>query len=146
MNYKNRSMAKSKSGFFFSQISSNIYHYVKNTEKCRQKILTGGNFEERWCEPSPNVRNSLWEIIGECLLLKGWQTVCDDMPDPGQISKVAAHVDLNANQRGRRTAKETRLEFEDVISMWTQGQTESILGLKRSSFKPWSYYTNLNII
>lgn len=57
-----------------------------------QNVLTGGNLEERCCEPSPHIGDSLGEIVGESLLLKWRQTVGNHMPDLGQISEVAAHV------------------------------------------------------
>lgn len=54
--------------------------------------LTGGNFEERGCDPSPHIGDSLGEVVGESPLLKGRQTVCDYVADLGQVSEVAAHV------------------------------------------------------
>lgn len=63
-----------------------------------QKVkLTGGNFEERRCDPSPHIGDSLGEVVGESPLLKGGQTVCDYMPDLGQISEVESHVHQRAD-------------------------------------------------
>lgn len=56
------------------------------------QILTWGNSKERCCEPSPHIWDALCEVVGESLLLKGGQTVGDDMSDPGQISKVVTHI------------------------------------------------------
>lgn len=57
-----------------------------------QNILTRSNSEDRRFEPSPHIGNSLGEVVGKSPLLKGGQTVCDDVSDLGQVSKVAAHV------------------------------------------------------
>lgn len=59
--------------------------------------LTGGNFEERSCEPSPHVGDSLGEIVGESPLFKRGQSVCDYMSDLSQVSKVSAHFHQRAD-------------------------------------------------
>lgn len=55
--------------------------------------LTGGNFEERCSEPSPHIWESFGEVVGKSPLLKGGNTVGDNVPDLGQVSKVTTHVD-----------------------------------------------------
>lgn len=59
----------------------------------KTNLLTWGNFEERSTEPPPHIWNTLWEVIGKSPLLKGRNAVGDDVPDFGQVSKVATHVD-----------------------------------------------------
>lgn len=71
----------------------------------------GGNFEERSCDPSPRVGDSLGEVAWESPLLKGGYTVCDHMPDLGQVSKVEAHV----HQRADRTASQQFPDRKSVV-------------------------------
>lgn len=64
--------------------------------------LTGSYFEEAASEPSPHIGDSLGEIVRESLLFKGGQSVCNHMPDPGQISKMATHIDETCKTKIRR--------------------------------------------
>lgn len=71
---------------------------------CKQK-LTGSNTEERWGESSPHIRDSLGEVVGECLLLKGGQGECDNMPDLGQVSKLMPHGFQTADLKWQEMCK-----------------------------------------
>lgn len=64
----------------------------------------GSNFEDGSCESSPHIGNSLGEIVGKGPLFKWGDAVGDHMPDPRQISKVAAHGVLRSDL-GLRTQK-----------------------------------------
>lgn len=55
--------------------------------------LTGGDFKEGRWKPSPHIWDSLGEVIGKSLLLKGGYAVGDYVPDLGQVPKVTPHVE-----------------------------------------------------
>ena len=52
----------------------------------------GSNSEERRAKPSPYIGDSFREVVRESPLFEGGQTVCNYVPDLGQVSEVATHV------------------------------------------------------
>lgn len=51
----------------------------------------GSDFEDGRRKTSPHIGDSFGEVVRESPLLEGGQTVCDHMPNLGQISEVATH-------------------------------------------------------
>lgn len=78
----------------------------------------GCNFEERRRDPPPHIWDSLGEVVGESPLLKGGQTVCDYMPDLGQVSKVAPHVYWRAGLKRQQDAYKHSHQCLSVSVSW----------------------------
>lgn len=122
----------------------NISHQIHKLIKWQVQIrLTGGNFKEGSWEPSPHIWDSLREVIGKSLLLKGGYAVGDYMPDLGQVPKVTSHVESWSEKRRKTPQNKTGIKKaqEKMMGDWVLSSFVGKTFLKVAAYFPHTVIT-----